>query len=146
MAPSAHNPREEYGHRLGALQAEENRSTRRSNFLASLKLAAILVTIILAVALAKYDPATISFLIVPILAIVFLFVLHERTLRSLRRCARLKAIYEHGMARLEDRWAGIGQQGERFLDPSHPYARDLDLFGKGGLFELLCLWSRRLAE
>ncbi len=26
----------------------------------------------------------------------------------------------------------------RFLDPAHPYAEDLDLFGKGSLFELLC--------
>ncbi len=62
---------------------------RRSNFLASLKLASILVTVILAFTLAKYDPASIAVVVVPILAIVFLFVLHERTLRSLRRCARL---------------------------------------------------------
>ncbi|HEV2248095.1 MAG TPA: DNA mismatch repair protein MutS, partial [Terriglobia bacterium] len=43
-----------------------------------------------------------------------------------------------GLARLENRWMGTGESGERFLDPSHPYARDLDLFGQGSLFELLC--------
>jgi hypothetical protein len=42
------------------------------------------------------------------------------------------------LARLEGRWAGTGRTGEHFLDQSHPYARDLDLFGKAGLFELLC--------
>jgi hypothetical protein len=38
---------------------------------------------------------------------------------------------------LENRWAGAGDSGERFLPDSHPYALDLDLFGHGSLFELL---------
>ena len=33
-------------------------------------------------------------------------------------------------------WAGAGADGARFLD-DHPYARDLDLFGRGSLFQLL---------
>ena len=32
----------------------------------------------------------------------------------------------------------MGQTGEAFIDPQHPYATDLDLFGIGSLFELLC--------
>ena len=41
-----------------------------------------------------------------------------------------------------------GRTGARFLDPHHPYADDLDLFGHGSLFELLCArahqrWARR---
>jgi hypothetical protein len=47
-------------------------------------------------------------------------------------------MYERGLARLEDRWAGHGDAGTRFLEESHPYARDMDLFGQGSLFELLC--------
>src|SRR5262249_52490087 len=35
------------------------------------------------------------------------------------------------------RWVGSGSTGERFLDPTHPYAADLDLFGPASLFELL---------
>ena len=42
-----------------------------------------------------------------------------------------------GIARIEDRWAGTGQTGDRFRDPNHVYAADLDLFGRGCLFELL---------
>lgn len=139
-------PREEYGRRLDALLAEESRSTRRSNLLASLKLTSVLIIVILAVILAKYDPASLVFLVIPVAAIVVLFVLHERTLRLLCRCARLKTIYERGIARLEDRWAGTGPEGERFLDPAHPYARDLDLFGKGSLFQLLCTARTRAGE
>ena len=38
---------------------------------------------------------------------------------------------------MEDKWAGTGETGERFRDPKHTYADDLDLFGRGCLFELL---------
>ena len=55
------------------------------------------------------------------------------------RCRRAAAIefYERGLARIEDRWAGTGEPGERFRDDRHLYANDLDLFGRGSLFELL---------
>jgi hypothetical protein len=140
------NPREEYTRRLTALLAAEARLTKRSNVLAGSKLAAILLTVIAGIWLAKYFPTYIFALIAPVVVLALLFVLHERTLRSLRRYARLKTFYDRGIARIDDRWAGIGQQGERFLDPAHPYARDLDLFGKGGLFELLSTARTRAGE
>jgi DNA mismatch repair ATPase MutS len=45
--------------------------------------------------------------------------------------------YKHGMARLDEQWDEFGEQGARFMDAAHPYAQDLDLFGKGSLFQLL---------
>ncbi len=68
---------------------------------------------------------------------------HDRVIRARDAAARLVTFYEHGMARLEDRWAGTGDTGERFLDDEHPYAADLDLFGRGSLFELLSLARTR---
>ncbi len=56
------------------------------------------------------------------------------------------AFYERGLARLNDRWAGTGETGERFLDPAHPYARDLDLFGAASLFEYLSSARTRAGE
>ena len=50
------------------------------------------------------------------------------------------------MARLEDRWAGGGNRGERFGDAHHVYSADLDLFGEGSLFELLCAARTRMGE
>jgi len=49
--------------------------------------------------------------------------------------------YEGGLARLEDRWAGLGNSGEAYQETQHPYAEDLDLFGEGSLFELVCTAS-----
>ncbi len=42
------------------------------------------------------------------------------------------------MARLHHQWQGRGFGGEEFLPDNHSFASDLDLFGSGSLFELLC--------
>ncbi len=76
-------------------------------------------------------------LFVPAVAFAALALVHESTMRGRRRAERLAAFYEKCIARIEGRWAGQGDGGERFDDPAHPYAEDLDLFGKGSLFELL---------
>jgi hypothetical protein len=54
--------------------------------------------------------------------------------------------YDRGLARMEDRWAGQGREGREFEDAAHSYAGDLDLFGRGSLFELLCTAQTRTGE
>jgi hypothetical protein len=73
----------------------------------------------------------------PVPFVVLLFV-HERVTRRWRRAGRAADFYEAGLARLDHRWQGKGRQGTQFQSESHPYAADLDLFGHGSLFELLC--------
>jgi hypothetical protein len=52
--------------------------------------------------------------------------------------SRAVGFYERAMLRMHGDWAGNGQTGERFLENNHLYAKDLDIFGRGSLFELLC--------
>jgi hypothetical protein len=85
-------------------------------------------------------------LLVPGAVFLVLIVVHERVLRARRRFERGAAFYERGLGRLEDRWTGAGAQGLRFEEQSHLYAADLDLFGKGSLFELLCTARTRAGE
>jgi DNA mismatch repair ATPase MutS len=73
----------------------------------------------------------------PLFAIVVLAIIHDRVLKARGRCSRTVAYYERGLARIDHRWTGTGEAGERFQNASHPYSRDLDIFGKGSLFELL---------
>jgi len=47
---------------------------------------------------------------------------------------------------LDGNWAGTGEPGDRYQEASHPYALDLDLFGKGSVFELLCTARTRIGE
>lgn len=85
-------------------------------------------------------------LILPALAFVSIAAYHSRILRARDLAQRATSFYRSGLARIEDRWAGCGQTGERFAEPHHVHAADLDLFGRGGLFELLSTARIRIGE
>jgi hypothetical protein len=85
-------------------------------------------------------------LLPPVLLFVLLVVIHDRTIRARKRSERAATFYARGIARLEDRWIGGGEPGERFLNGEHLYAADLDVFGRGSLFELLCTARTRAGE
>lgn len=55
-----------------------------------------------------------------------------------RDCARLIDFYQHRLQRLQHEWMGKGDPGMDLQMADHLSARDLDLFGEGSLFELLC--------
>ena len=71
-------------------------------------------------------------------AIVAVVLWHARVIRLREMDERAVVFYERGLERLEDRWTGQGNPGEAYLDADHAYASDLDLFGRGSLFELIC--------
>jgi len=85
-------------------------------------------------------------LLLPVALFIAAAMIHERVVRRRRRAERAAAYYERGLERLDDRWAGQGRSGDEFLDPEHPYAADLDLFGTGSLFQLLCRARTRIGE
>lgn len=139
-------PETEYPARLESLRVSESRLDRRHKSLGRLNLAIALAGLgVIGVALGS-NSVSILWALVPGGALVASEVVHARALSALRQCKRAIGFYERGLARLENRWMGTGETGERFLDPSHPYARDLDLFGEGSLFELLCTTRTRTGE
>ena len=124
-------PHTEYVRRLAAWQAAQTQYDRQHRSLGIAKLVLgglILVAIGLALG-AKV--ISVFWVLAPLSAISILAVLHEKVIKSRERCSRTVAFYERALARIENRWMGTGEGGTRFLDASHPYARDLDLFGDG---------------
>ena len=85
-------------------------------------------------------------LLLPAGLFVYLAIAHEGRLQRLRDRHRSIEFYERSIARINDKWVGTGETGDRFLDPAHPYARDLDLFGTASLFQLLCTARTRVGE
>jgi len=83
---------------------------------------------------------------IPIVLFAALMVAGEQLMRTIERRRRAARFFEKALARLEGRWAGTGETGDRFSDPEHPYAQDLDLFGKGSLFELLSTARTHIGE
>jgi hypothetical protein len=85
----------------------------------------------------KTGSPSFYWLLAPIILFIILIIAHRRVVRALNMTKRAAAIYERGLARMEDRWAGSGETGEEFKDPLHLYAEDLDILGEGSLFQLL---------
>ena len=139
-------PREEYARRLAerraAVAAYDRKHLTLGNWRLGLGVAAAVLVYL------AFGRGAVSgwWLLAPVAAFACLAVVHDRVLRERRLRERAVRFYEHALARLEDRWAGTGETGERFLNPAHPYAEDLDLFGRGSLFELICTARTRMGE
>jgi MutS domain V len=140
------SPAQEYSQRTRAREERVAQYKATHIRLGNARLAlAVLAIVLVWLSLLRH---TISFwwLAVPLAAFVAVAACHTKVLRQLASAERAVIFYRNGMARVEDRWSGLGETGERFHDPHHPYAADLDLFGKGSLFELLSAARTRIGE
>ena len=137
-------PRIEYTRRREARLAEAVHQMRRFRKVGLLRLASLAAGLVLLWLV--FNGLTFWWLLPPAIVFLLLAEVQARISRSRRRCERAAALYDQGLARLDDRWAGKGTTGERFLDVSHPYAGDLDIFGPGSIFELLSRARTRAGE
>ena len=126
-----------YTHRLVAQQRTETRLGTIDRRLSYARLAIFAAAGLVAAAAFWRGWFSGWWLTVPASAFVILIAVHDRVIRSRVIASRAVRWYERGLARIEDRWPGAGETGERFDDDGHPYACDLDLFGAGSLFQLL---------
>jgi hypothetical protein len=140
-----HDASDEYLARLAARRTARDALTAADARFAHARLATFAAAVVLA-ALVWRTALSPWWLLVPVAVFVWLARRHDRVLRSRDRALRGMAFYERGLARLEDRWVGTGETGDRFHDDRHVYANDLDLFGRGSLFELLSLARTRTGE
>src|SRR5580700_4431188 len=137
---------EEYGRRLAAREAAVARLTKAHERIGTLRLILGVVALLVAWAVLFQRAFAPVWLLVPVGAFVALVLYHTFVRRKRVSAQRAVDYYRHGVARLEDRWIGLGQRGERFGATDHIYAADLDLFGAGSLFELLSVARTRMGE
>ena len=130
-------PKEHYQTRLSYWSEARQRWERRYRQLGNIRLTLGVAAV--AIAAASLGGSWISpwWLLAPVVVFIPLAVQHGRVDDELKRATRGVSYCERALARLEHRWIGAGSQGEKFRDPKHCYADDLDVFGRGSLFELL---------
>lgn len=137
-------PRIEYARRIEARLAEAAWQMQRFRWVGVVRL--VMLAALLVLAWFVFKGLSAWWFLPPFVIFLALALVQQRITAARRRCERAAALYEQGLARLADRWAGKGATGERFLHGSHPYAEDLDLFGPGSLFELLSSARTRVGE
>ncbi len=139
-------PADEYKTRLSARQARVARYHGIHVRLGNIRLAVAVAAAVMAWAAFSRDAFSPWWLLLPVLGFAALAVYHSGILRQRTLAERAVELYQRGLARVEDHWIGTGPTGERFNDPHHIYAADLDLFGNGGLFQLISSARTRMGE
>jgi hypothetical protein len=91
----------------------------------------------LAAVLCRSGGSWVAVLMILLLGILLTGVWHIRIENTRSAARRGIRFYQSGLERMDGTWLGKGSPGTEFLDPHHPYAADLDMFGVGSLFELV---------
>jgi len=136
VTTGASGPRAEYQRRVALWDERIANGERQHIRLSNLRLAVAGVTAFTGWLVFFRSSAPIITFIVPGLLFLVLVVIHALLLQRNERAARAKRLYMRGLERMDGKWVGTGPDGARF-ESEHAYARDLDLFGSGSLFQLL---------
>ncbi len=139
-------PAEEYARRQLAREAAVARWDGVHRFLGYPRLLLALVAAAIAWEAWMRQAVSIWWVLAPCVVFAGVAVYHATILQRKALAKRAVDFYRKGLARIEDRWAGNGQQAERAEAGSSLYAADLDLFGAGSLFELLSQARTRMGE
>lgn len=145
------DPLNEYAARRDRWRAEQRSSQQQFIQLGNWRLAIAAATAVMAFFSIARQAFSAWWLLGPAVVFATLVILHYRVVRRRTFAERGIRFYEHGIARLNDEWMGTGNSGDQFRDPAHVYSDDLDVFGKGSLFELVATartasGERRLAD
>jgi hypothetical protein len=136
---STDDPGATYARCLAEEQRYLGRLRRWLTWLVRVRIADLVLGIVLAgEACSKHGrfglAAATSVLVFVALSIAIAVVEH----RSKRHEARVRYC-EDGLARVQGRPIKDAPDGQRFADPTHPYAADLDIFGSASIFSHLCM-------
>ncbi len=142
----------EYQGRLQGLHAGLAQAHAKQS--GALALLAFVLAVFLLLCLSAYSsrraaPVWLPPLVLPAAALAWRNFLQGR--REAVKALHLRRFYQSGVDRLNGNWAGKGASGDEFSRADHLYERDLNLFGAGSMFELLCttrsqVGQRRLAS
>ena len=136
------NPRDPgatYARCLDDERAQRARKQRWLTWLVRVRIADLVLAVVLAGQACSHGghfglPAGTSVLVFVALTVAIAVV--EQ--RSKRAEARVR-YYEDGAARVQGLAVKDAPDGQRFADPAHPFALDLDIFGPGSIFAHLCM-------
>jgi hypothetical protein len=152
--PVVAGPLQEYQRRLQTHEEIASRLRALHLWLGWLRLATVVLFLAVAWFTIFLSEGPRWCVLIPIALFVALGVWQGNVSRQLGKARRAAEIYRLGIARIEDRWIGLevrevpGRLSAEVRVPlaASLYAGDLDIVGRGGLFELLCRARTRMGE
>jgi DNA mismatch repair ATPase MutS len=133
------SPNQTYSKRVQHYRQLIVKQTGFSNRIVTFKILLLLAGIIATAYLIflKNFPLGGGVLFLFIFGFIVLDIRHKRIIRHKNYTAILQKLNENSIKRFNNEWTGFPDMGEEFMDESHPYVSDLDIFGKGSLYQLI---------
>ncbi|HLV66031.1 MAG TPA: hypothetical protein VKY73_09460, partial [Polyangiaceae bacterium] len=148
VVPRATASRPAYAERARTWEAEAERQAARSRLVSNLRGLSFAVATVSFIALLAGGPAgvCVPLAVVGLSAFIALVVLHARVLDAQDLAERWVDVNRAALARSSHDFASIPDTGEGLAPPDHPYAADLDLFGRASLFQRLSVARTRVGR
>jgi hypothetical protein len=141
-------PREIHEAALAARNQAVAALEARANAIATARLVVFFgaITLVAAIAFARLPSGAWAGLVALVVAFGALVVVHAKVHGAKERKLAAARFHERALARMAGKWRSFGSIGERWVVETHPYAGDLDVFGRSSLFQLLDATSTRFGE
>lgn len=82
-------------------------------------------------------PNLLLYLLPPVLIFMYLVKKHQKLRKRISYLENMVKVNEHGLMRVKGNWNSNENSGTQFIDPEHPYSKDLDIFGRGSLYQFI---------
>lgn len=79
----------------------------------------------------------ISIILIFIILYLMLLKIHNKISYHKDLCMNIISINEDSINRVKGDWVNFKDKGDEFIDEKHPYSDDLDIFGKGSLYQYI---------
>lgn len=126
-----------YTNRVKKFSKRQKKTERKAKFVANLRVAIAGAGLILTFVLYRGGNTAAAGLIFVICLVAFILLVrrHNKLTDFKIRLYLLNKQNETALKRIKGEWKTFTDTGREFVDNKHPYSQDLDLFGKGSLFQ-----------
>lgn len=109
------------------------------NIISIIRLAIVILTVGLAYYFYKHEDIVllITSVIIGFLIFIIVAIFHNRKIKRKKECELYININKKGIDRINGNFKEQEDKGEEFLDDKHPFASDLDVFGRNSLFQMI---------
>lgn len=148
MTHASNNPSEEYAARAARFGKEAELLGGRSRLVSNLRGLSFGVMVVAGIVAAtgKGIPLSTGLSLLGALAFAVLLVIHARVIRAEDDARRWARVNRDARARVTGQWRSFAEDGARFADPSHPYTNDLDVLGRGSVYQRVCAAHTRYGQ
>jgi energy-coupling factor transporter ATP-binding protein EcfA2 len=141
-------PRKQHEAALAARKATADELESKARVIGNGRLAAALgaIGLVGGIAFLHLPRETWAGVIGLVVLFIALVVVHARVHGQKDKATAAMRFHERALARMAGKWRSFPQTGERWAVATHPYAGDLDVFGRASLFQRLDATSTRYGE